>query len=99
MAACWKDFLSNPVLESHHQEVLGQVAGDEDIWAPLVCKLPLQSRHWRTARNEWIMMGKMTVYLMYWLFALQLVFMSSMSISEVITNNNYIHELCFYIKY
>lgn len=52
MAAC------HPVLESHHQEVLGQVAGDEDIWAPLVCKLPLQSRCWLKARNEWIMMGE-----------------------------------------
>lgn len=41
MAACWKDFISHLVLESHHQEVLGQVAGDEDIWAPLACKLPL----------------------------------------------------------
>lgn len=41
MAACWKDFISHLVLESHRQEVLGQVAGDEDIWAPLACKLPL----------------------------------------------------------
>lgn len=62
-AACWKDFTSRPVLESHHQEVLGQVAGDEDIWAPLVCKLPLQSRCWLKARNEWIMMGGKWVFI------------------------------------
>lgn len=96
MAACWKDFLSHLVLESHHQEVLGQVAGDEDMWAPLVYKLPLRSHCWLKARNEWLMMEKMSVYLMYWLFALQPVL--SMSISEVITNNNYIHGLCFHIK-
>lgn len=42
-AAGWKGFISHLVLESLHQEVLGQVAREEDIWVPLVCKLPLQS--------------------------------------------------------
>lgn len=41
--------------------------------------------------------GKMSVCLMYWLFALQLVFMLSMIISEVIPNN-YVHGLCFHVK-
>lgn len=42
-AAGWKGFISHLVLESLHQEVLGQVAREEDIWVPLVCKLPLRS--------------------------------------------------------
>lgn len=84
-------------MESHCQEVLGQVAEAEDIWAPLVCKLPLQSHRWLKARNGWSMMGKMSVCLMYGLFALRLVFKLSMTISEVITND-YVHGICFHVK-
>lgn len=46
---------------------------------------------WLKARNEWIMMGNMSVYWMYLPFALQPVFMLNTGISKVITNSKYIH--------
>lgn len=61
-AAPWKDFTSHLVLESLHQEVLGQVARDEDIWGSLGLQAATTVHRWLKARNGWIMMGRMSVY-------------------------------------